>query len=105
MKSKPAKKRLDLLLVDRGLAESATKAQAMILAGEVSVDNVRANKAGAPVSEGAHIAVTSRTQKYASRGGFKLEGALALGSQYRIVETTRVRPTSTSIFMKRLISR
>jgi 23S rRNA (cytidine1920-2'-O)/16S rRNA (cytidine1409-2'-O)-methyltransferase len=78
MKSKPPKKkRLDLLLVDRGLAESTTKAQAMILAGEVSIDDIRANKAGAPVSEGAHIAVTSRTQKYASRGGFKLEGALA----------------------------
>jgi 23S rRNA (cytidine1920-2'-O)/16S rRNA (cytidine1409-2'-O)-methyltransferase len=77
MKSKPPKrKRLDLLLVDRGLADSAAKAQAMILAGEVSVDSVRANKAGAPVSEGAHIAVTSRTQKYASRGGIKLEGAL-----------------------------
>jgi 23S rRNA (cytidine1920-2'-O)/16S rRNA (cytidine1409-2'-O)-methyltransferase len=76
MKSKPAKKRLDLLLVERGLAESATKAQAMILAGEVSVDNVRADKAGASIAEDARVAVTSRTQKYASRGGIKLEGAL-----------------------------
>jgi 23S rRNA (cytidine1920-2'-O)/16S rRNA (cytidine1409-2'-O)-methyltransferase len=77
MKSKPEKKRLDLLLVDRGLADSATKAQAMILAGEVSVDNVRADKAGASIAEDARVAVTSRTQKYASRGGIKLEGALA----------------------------
>jgi 23S rRNA (cytidine1920-2'-O)/16S rRNA (cytidine1409-2'-O)-methyltransferase len=76
MKSKPAKKRLDLLLVERGLADSAAKAQAMILAGEVSVDNVRADKAGASIAEDARVAVTSRTQKYASRGGIKLEGAL-----------------------------
>jgi 23S rRNA (cytidine1920-2'-O)/16S rRNA (cytidine1409-2'-O)-methyltransferase len=77
MKSKLAKKRLDLLLVDRGLAESTTKAQAMILAGEVSVDDVRADKAGSPILEDAHIVITSRTQKYASRAGLKLEGALA----------------------------
>jgi 23S rRNA (cytidine1920-2'-O)/16S rRNA (cytidine1409-2'-O)-methyltransferase len=76
MKSKPAKKRLDLLLVERGLADSANKAQAMILAGEVSVDNVRADKAGASIAEDARVAVTTRTQKYASRGGSKLEGAL-----------------------------
>ena len=77
MKSKPSRKRLDLLLVERGLAESTTKAQAMILAGEVSVDDVRANKAGSPILEDARVAVTSRTQKYASRAGLKLEGALA----------------------------
>jgi 23S rRNA (cytidine1920-2'-O)/16S rRNA (cytidine1409-2'-O)-methyltransferase len=78
MKSKPSKKkRLDLLLVERGLAESPTKAQAMILAGEVSIDEIRANKAGAPVPEDARVVVTSRTPKYASRGGLKLEGALA----------------------------
>jgi 23S rRNA (cytidine1920-2'-O)/16S rRNA (cytidine1409-2'-O)-methyltransferase len=77
MKSKPAKKRLDLLLVDRGLAESAAKAQAMILAGEVSVDDVRANKPGSPIHEDARVVVVSRAQKYASRAGVKLEGALA----------------------------
>ena len=77
MKSKPPKKkRLDLLLVDRGLVESTTKAQGMILAGEVSIDGVRADKAGASIAEDARVAVTSRTQKYASRGGIKLEGAL-----------------------------
>jgi len=76
MKSKPAKKRLDLLLVERGLADSANKAQAMILAGEVSVDNVRTDKAGASIAEDARVVVTTRTQKYASRGGIKLEGAL-----------------------------
>jgi 23S rRNA (cytidine1920-2'-O)/16S rRNA (cytidine1409-2'-O)-methyltransferase len=76
MKSKPSKKRLDLLLVERGLAESIAKAQAMVLAGEVWIDETRADKAGASVAEDAKIAVTSRTQKYASRGGIKLEGAL-----------------------------
>jgi 23S rRNA (cytidine1920-2'-O)/16S rRNA (cytidine1409-2'-O)-methyltransferase len=77
MKSRPAKKRLDLLLVERGLAESAAKAQAIILAGEVWVDDMRFDKAGASVAADARVAVTSRAQKYASRGGIKLEGALA----------------------------
>lgn len=76
MKSKTTRKRLDVLLVERGLAETRQKAQAMILAGEVSVDGLRAQKAGAPANAGAHIEVTSRLQKYASRGGLKLEGAL-----------------------------
>ena len=77
MKSKPARKRLDILLVQRGLAESLPKAQAMILAGEVRVEGECANNAGVPVSEDARVVVTSRAQKYASRGGIKLEGALA----------------------------
>ena len=77
MNTKTQKKRLDLLVVERGLAESRQKAQAMILAGEVSVDGVKAEKAGAQVADSARLDVTSRLQKYASRGGLKLEGALA----------------------------
>jgi 23S rRNA (cytidine1920-2'-O)/16S rRNA (cytidine1409-2'-O)-methyltransferase len=77
MKSKPAKKRLDLVLVERGLADSVPKAQAMILAGEVKIDARRADKAGAAIPEDAQISIASRAQKYASRGGLKLEGALA----------------------------
>jgi 23S rRNA (cytidine1920-2'-O)/16S rRNA (cytidine1409-2'-O)-methyltransferase len=77
MKSKAARKRLDVLLVERGLAESLQKADAMILAGEARVDGVRAEKAGTSVSEDARIDISSRVQKYASRGGIKLEGALA----------------------------
>ena len=77
MKPKPARKRLDLLLVERGLAESPQKAQAMILAGEVRVDGKRVDKAGVPVNEDSGLEVTSRQQKFVSRGGFKLEGALA----------------------------
>jgi 23S rRNA (cytidine1920-2'-O)/16S rRNA (cytidine1409-2'-O)-methyltransferase len=76
MKEKVERKRLDMLLVERGLAESRHKAQAMILAGEVEVDKKRADKAGTLLSETAHIEVHSRLQKYASRGGLKLEGAL-----------------------------
>jgi 23S rRNA (cytidine1920-2'-O)/16S rRNA (cytidine1409-2'-O)-methyltransferase len=76
MKSKPAKKRLDLLLVERGIAESVAKAQAMILAGEVRTDGEPAEKAGMSVKEDVRVDVTSRAQKYASRAGFKLEGAL-----------------------------
>jgi 23S rRNA (cytidine1920-2'-O)/16S rRNA (cytidine1409-2'-O)-methyltransferase len=76
MKSKSPRTRLDLALVDRGLAESLQKAQAMILAGEVRVNNIAAQKAGAPVLTDDRIEIKSRQLKYASRGGLKLEGAL-----------------------------
>jgi len=76
MKSNTGRSRLDVVLVERGLAESRQKAQAMILAGEVRVDGARAEKAGIPVSRDARIEVNSRLQKYVGRGGFKLEGAL-----------------------------
>src|SRR5450432_780467 len=76
MNKKTSRKRLDVLLVERGLAESRQKAQAMILAGEVEIDGKRANKAGSNTVGDARIEVHSRLQKYASRGGFKLEGAL-----------------------------
>ena len=76
MKAKPGRKRLDLLLVERGCAESPQKAIAMILAGEVLVDGQRAGKAGVAVAKDARLEVTSRQQKFVSRGGIKLEGAL-----------------------------
>src|SRR5258707_2088074 len=76
MKSKPIRQRLDILLVERGLADSAEKATAMILAGEVQVAGMRADKAGTPILSDAKVQVASRHQKYVSRGGFKLEGAL-----------------------------
>ena len=75
-KPKIAKKRLDLLVVERGLAESREKAQAMILAGEVRVNGARSDKAGAQIAEDVRIEVSGASAKYASRGGFKLEGAL-----------------------------
>lgn len=76
MKPKPPRQRLDLLLVERGLAESPEKAGALILAGEVEVDGRRADKAGTLFPGNAKIKIVSRHQKYVSRGGLKLEGAL-----------------------------
>src|SRR5262249_21680164 len=67
---------LDRLLVERALASSREKAQAMVLAGEVLVNGVAINKSGHPVPDDAQIEIRSRLQKYVSRGGFKLEGAL-----------------------------
>ncbi|MBZ5527098.1 MAG: TlyA family RNA methyltransferase [Acidobacteriia bacterium] len=76
MPAKPARKRLDKLLVERGLADSPQKAQAMILAGEVRVAESRGEKAGQLVRADAPIEIHSRQSKFASRGGLKLEGAL-----------------------------
>lgn len=76
MTMKKSRTRLDLLLLERGLAESRQKATAMILAGEVLVDGKPAHKAGVAVPGDARVEVHSRLQKYASRGGLKLEGAL-----------------------------
>ncbi|HLZ90528.1 MAG TPA: TlyA family RNA methyltransferase [Candidatus Acidoferrum sp.] len=68
--------RLDALIVERGLAGSLAKAQAMILAGEVSVDGRRADKSGARFLPQSSIEITTRSGKFVSRGGLKLEGAL-----------------------------
>ena len=76
MKSKLRRIRLDLLLVERGFADSPQKANAMILAGEVNVDGKRMEKAGTSIDENTLIEVISRLQKFVSRGGAKLEGAL-----------------------------
>ena len=64
------------MVVERGLAESREKAQAMILAGEVRVDGARSEKAGMQIATDARIEVSGASAKYASRAGFKLEGAL-----------------------------
>jgi 23S rRNA (cytidine1920-2'-O)/16S rRNA (cytidine1409-2'-O)-methyltransferase len=70
------RQRLDQLLVARNLAPSREKAQAMILSGEVSVNGAPITKSGHSVPQDASIEIRSRLQKYVSRGGFKLEGAL-----------------------------
>jgi 23S rRNA (cytidine1920-2'-O)/16S rRNA (cytidine1409-2'-O)-methyltransferase len=75
-KKKGATQRLDALLVERGLAESLAKAQAIILAGEVRVDGQAHVKAGALVASDARIETVSGASRFASRGGEKLEGAL-----------------------------
>lgn len=76
--SRPARRiRLDTLLVERGLAPTRTKAQALILAGEVRVSGEPAGKAGSLVPTDAEVALAGRAAlKYVSRGGLKLEGAL-----------------------------
>lgn len=70
------KKRLDVLLLEKGLAESRQKAQSFIMAGQVFVDGKRMEKAGTPVPEHASIELRGQTMPYVSRGGFKLEKAL-----------------------------
>ena len=69
------KKRLDVLLTERGLAESRQKAQAIIMAGEVFWQGKRMDKAGASVPEDAELEVRGGL-KYVSRGGLKLEKAM-----------------------------
>jgi 23S rRNA (cytidine1920-2'-O)/16S rRNA (cytidine1409-2'-O)-methyltransferase len=78
VKSRPQspKKRLDVLLVERGLVDSRQKAQAMILAGEIRINGQRAEKSGAMISAGAQIEIAGKAARYASRAGEKLEGAL-----------------------------
>jgi 23S rRNA (cytidine1920-2'-O)/16S rRNA (cytidine1409-2'-O)-methyltransferase len=75
-KPKSERKRLDVLVVERGLAESREKAQAMILAGEVRVNGAPSEKAGTQTAADARIEISGASAKYASRAGFKLEGAL-----------------------------
>lgn len=64
-------------MVERGLAESRQKAQAIIMAGQVYVNGQKVDKAGAPVGEDAGIEVRGRQLRYVSRGGLKLEKAMA----------------------------
>ena len=73
-----SKKRLDVVMVERGLAESRQKAQAVIMAGQVFVDEQRVDKAGAPVTEAQRVEVRGKTLPYVSRGGLKLEKAMQL---------------------------
>jgi 23S rRNA (cytidine1920-2'-O)/16S rRNA (cytidine1409-2'-O)-methyltransferase len=75
-KLKTENKRLDVLLVERGLAESRQRAQALILAGSVRVAGQKVTKAGTPVPVDGKIDITGAQLRYASRGGLKLEGAL-----------------------------
>ncbi|MEQ8804569.1 MAG: TlyA family RNA methyltransferase [Rhodospirillales bacterium] len=70
--SKPQKIRLDQLLVDRGLADSRTKAQALVMAGLVYGTDRRLDKPGAQVAEDAEIMVKGKDHPWVSRGGQKL---------------------------------
>ena len=70
------KKRLDVLLTELGYADSRTKAQAIIMAGQVYVDGQKADKPGISYEETASIEVRGESCPYVSRGGLKLEKAL-----------------------------
>lgn len=72
-----AKKRLDVLLTERGMVESRQKAQAIIMAGQVFWDGKRMDKAGAAVPEEANLEIRGQTLRYVSRGGLKLEKAMS----------------------------
>ncbi len=70
------KKRLDVLVYEKGLSESREKAKAIIMAGQVYVDNQKADKCGTSYDENVKIEVRGSGQKYVSRGGLKLEKAI-----------------------------
>ena len=70
------KKRLDVLLVEQGLADSREKAKAIIMSGIVYVDNNKEDKAGTTFEETAQVEVRGNTLRYVSRGGLKLEKAM-----------------------------
>jgi 23S rRNA (cytidine1920-2'-O)/16S rRNA (cytidine1409-2'-O)-methyltransferase len=72
---KAGRQRIDLLLVERSLAESREKAQALLLAGQVLVNGQKVDKAGAAVDSTAAIEILAR-MPWVSRGGYKLAGAI-----------------------------
>ena len=70
------KERLDVVLVERGLCDSRSKAQALIMSGEVYVNGQKSDKAGTPVEDEAVVELRGNPCPYVSRGGLKLEKAL-----------------------------
>ena len=78
MIKKGIKIRLDRILVDRGLMNSLEQARALILAGRVLVNDFKIDKAGNLVPEAADIRITGDLNPFVSRGGLKLQGALAV---------------------------
>lgn len=73
---KPAKRRLDQLLTDRGLAESRTRAQALVMAGLVFSGETKLDKPGQQLAEDAPLEVRGRDHPWVSRGGIKLAHAI-----------------------------
>lgn len=76
MQEKVKKERLDILLVNRGLAPSREKAKAIIMSGIVYVDGNKEDKAGTTFLANANIEIKGNTLRYVSRGGLKLEKAM-----------------------------
>jgi 23S rRNA (cytidine1920-2'-O)/16S rRNA (cytidine1409-2'-O)-methyltransferase len=73
---KTGKKRLDLLLVERNLVQSRERAKAVIMAGQVMVDDLMIDKAGTPVATDAQIILRGEDIPFVSRGGLKLDHAI-----------------------------
>jgi 23S rRNA (cytidine1920-2'-O)/16S rRNA (cytidine1409-2'-O)-methyltransferase len=73
---KPIKRRLDQLLADRGLAESRTRAQALVMAGLVFSGETKLDKPGQQLAEDAPLEVRGRDHPWVSRGGIKLAHAI-----------------------------
>ena len=76
MASKPKKVRLDVALVERGMAESRARAQALIMAGLVYRNTHRLDKASITVTEGDELELKGRDHPWVSRGGVKLAHGL-----------------------------
>ena len=76
MAEKIEKKRLDILIYEQGYVQSREKAKAVIMAGLVYVDNQKADKPGVSYPVNVKLEVRGGTQKYVSRGGYKLEKAM-----------------------------
>lgn len=70
------KKRLDVLVFEKGFAQSREKAKAIIMAGQVYVNNQKCDKCGVSYDENLPLEVRGDTQRYVSRGGYKLEKAM-----------------------------
>ena len=70
------KKRLDILVFEKGFAESREKAKAIIMAGDIYVDNQKADKCGQSYDENVNIEFRGKAPAYVSRGGLKLEKAI-----------------------------
>ena len=70
--------RLDVLLTEKGLQESRQKAQATIMSGLVYINGQRVDKPGAAVDPEADVEIRGNTLRYVSRGGLKLEKAMAV---------------------------
>lgn len=71
-----SKKRLDVLVCERGLVDSRQRAQGVIMSGQIFVNGQRVDKAGTPVDETAEVELRGQSLAYVSRGGLKLEKAL-----------------------------
>jgi 23S rRNA (cytidine1920-2'-O)/16S rRNA (cytidine1409-2'-O)-methyltransferase len=76
MRAKPGRVRLDLAMLEQGLAASRERARALILAGKVLVNGQVVDKAGTLIDVGAGIALKTAEHPYVGRGGVKLQGAL-----------------------------